>query len=733
MLDTRIARRPLAGPLALHGGPWPLVNAVLLAAIATAGVAAYFVVGRRSSPQGQVTTATVQRGSVLSTVSASGNVQPAKTLSLGFSSGGRLVAIYVEPGEHVRKGQALARLDDTDQAAAVRTARANLASARANLQSLLDPLTPATRRQNRVAVEQASAQIAAERTALGDTIANAAQDRRSLEKTVAEAKASLEQAQRVAATNEQSLRTAVGEAKGAWLEAKAAAGHDQASLQAAIDQAQAKLQRDQAQLQADQQQLASDQNDASTYTAQVSGYSSVSQSLQSQVDDDKDTVTSLQVQQIKCNKTTPPCNDSAKIQIKLTEAQAQEAADQSKLSDAQSSLSGAQSKLDAATNAVKSDQAAIVADQNTLATDQEAITNAQNALSSGRAKDAQSVNQAYRSYVNSKQSLKSGLATSAQSIQNAQKAVKDAVASLNAGVVKDRQSVHTARASVKSAQEALASTQASNAAKAAPATAGALASARAQIASAEAALENALAAERQTILRAPAAGTVATLNGEVGETIGAGGGSASAGGSSSSSSSSTSSAGSSSSAFLTLVDLNRPEVLADFSETDAAKIRAGQPATITVDALPGKEFAAHVVGVDTTQTVVNNVVTYGVTFVLDRPATQLKPGMTVSATVIVGRRDGVLHVPNAAVRTAGGQSYVTVVGANGAQRQQPVQTGLVGDDSTEILAGLHSGQRVVVATASAAATTGAGGGGGGVGGGRFGGGGGGAVFRFGGP
>ena len=384
MLDTRIARHPFARPLALPGGPWRLVNAMLLAAMATAGVAAYFLVGSRSSRQGEVTTATVQRGSVLSTVSATGNVQPAKTLSLGFSSSGKLVAIYVKPGEHVRKGQALARLDDTDQAAAVRTARASLASARANLQSLLHPLTPAARRENQVAVEQASAQIAAQRTALRDTIANAAQDRRSLEKAVAEAKASLEQEQKVAATHEQSRRSAVGEAKGAWLEEKAAAGRDQASLQAAIDQAQAKLQRDQAQLQADQQQLSSDQNDVSTYTAQVTSYSSASQSLQSQVDDDKDTVTSLQVQQIKCNKTTPPCGDSVRIQIKLTEAQAQEAADQSKLSDAQSSLSGAQSKLDAATNAVKSDQAAIVADQNTLATDEEAITNAQNALSSCR-------------------------------------------------------------------------------------------------------------------------------------------------------------------------------------------------------------------------------------------------------------------------------------------------------------------------------------------------------------
>ncbi len=72
--------------------------------------------------------------------------------------------------------------------------------------------------------------------------------------------------------------------------------------------------------------------------------------------------------------------------------------------------------------------------------------------------------------------------------------------------------------------------------------------------------------------------------------------------------------------------------------------------------------------------------------------------MTVSAAVIVAKRDGVLHVPNAAVHTTGGSSYVTVVDANGARPSRPVQTGLVGDDSTEIVGGLKAGQQIVVST-----------------------------------
>jgi macrolide-specific efflux system membrane fusion protein len=167
-------------------------------------------------------------------------------------------------------------------------------------------------------------------------------------------------------------------------------------------------------------------------------------------------------------------------------------------------------------------------------------------------------------------------------------------------------------------------------------------------------------------------------------------------------------------------------VTANFSETDAAKIKPGQAATITVDALPNKQLAAHVVGIDTTQTVVSNVVTYGVTLVLDRSVPQLKPGMTVTAAVIVAKRDGVLHVPNAAIHTAGGASTVTVVDTKGNQQQRSVTTGVVGDDATEIVSGLKAGEQVVVSSASSllTGTTGSNArSGGGLGGARGGGGG----------
>ena len=127
--------------------------------------------------------------------------------------------------------------------------------------------------------------------------------------------------------------------------------------------------------------------------------------------------------------------------------------------------------------------------------------------------------------------------------------------------------------------------------------------------------------------------------------------------------------------------------MAGFSEIDAAKIRPGQTATVTVDALPNEKFAAHVLSVDTLSTVTSNVVTYNVTFVLDNPSAKVKPGMSADVDVIIAQADNVLNLTSSAVRTTGGRSTVTVR-RNGEDVTVSVVTGLKGDSTTEIVSGL---------------------------------------------
>jgi multidrug efflux pump subunit AcrA (membrane-fusion protein) len=160
----------------------------------------------------------------------------------------------------------------------------------------------------------------------------------------------------------------------------------------------------------------------------------------------------------------------------------------------------------------------------------------------------------------------------------------------------------------------------------------------------------------------------------------------------------------------------------------------GEPATVTLPALPESNVTGTVTAVASTSTVVSNVVTYDVTIALDGPPSTVKVGMTADVSVVVQTAANVLELPSAAISTTGPLSTVTVL-ANGTKTVTRVTTGLVGDSTTQIDSGLKVGQVVVepVASVAAASTTGTGvtGGFGGFGGG-LGGGLGGGGFRGGG-
>jgi macrolide-specific efflux system membrane fusion protein len=232
-----------------------------------------------------------------------------------------------------------------------------------------------------------------------------------------------------------------------------------------------------------------------------------------------------------------------------------------------------------------------------------------------------------------------------------------------------------------------------------------------------------------TTLKAPAAGTLSAVNFTVGQTVGGGGNSPS----SSSSSSGNGSSANSSKAFATLLDLDHMVVKVGFPEADAGKVAAGQPVNLTIDSLPGERLSGSVESIDTVSTVVSNVVTYNAIISFDSVPSGVKPGMTANVSVIAASRDGVVSVPSAAISSSGGQSTVTVRGADGKDEVRTVVTGLKGDGTTEITSGLDAGEQVVMSVgvvssnASRNATTNQQNRTGTFGGGGFGGGGGGFV------
>ena len=386
--------------------------------------------------------------------------------------------------------------------------------------------------------------------------------------------------------------------------------------------------------------------------------------------------------------------------------------------EAQAGLATAQGRLQQTLNPLNAQEKAQLAVSDAAAA--QSVQSATVSLSDTKAQNAQNLSQAESAVTRAQQQLasdKAQLATDKQStaasaesavsqdedkISSDQTAVQTAVANVAATKLKNTQSLHSAQNQLAQAKMQQQTNAAGNAVKTAPPQPGDLAAARAAVLQAQIALAQARKALRETTLRAPISGVVATVDGSVGDAVSGGGGNGSSSSDSSSSSSSSASSSngsssSSSSSLITITGRNKLQVVAGFSEGDAASIKLGEPATATISALPGVTLGAKVIAIDSTATTVSNVVTYNVTFALTGGNAKLKPGMTADVEVITAERDNALHVPTSAVTGSGANARVTVL-RNGQQVSTPVVAGLQGDDATEITSGLQAGDTIVLPT-----------------------------------
>jgi len=102
---------------------------------------------------------------------------------------------------------------------------------------------------------------------------------------------------------------------------------------------------------------------------------------------------------------------------------------------------------------------------------------------------------------------------------------------------------------------------------------------------------------------------------------------------------------------LKMASLDTVQDSAMVAETDIGRVQPGLPVTITVDAFPNRSFDGIVLKIGPQAQVVQNVTTFPVFVNIPNPGHLLKPGMNTEVRIHTGRRDGVLAVPNAALRT----------------------------------------------------------------------------------
>jgi len=156
------------------------------------------------------------------------------------------------------------------------------------------------------------------------------------------------------------------------------------------------------------------------------------------------------------------------------------------------------------------------------------------------------------------------------------------------------------------------------------------------------------------------------------------------------------------------------------SEVDITKIKLGDKAVITFDAINGLSVAGQVTEIDTIGTVSQGVVSYNVQIAFDTQDSRVKPGMSTSVNVITDIKQNVLTVPNSAVKSKNKNYYVLIPSQKQnlnspsasqgfilaeAPIQKAVQIGLADDINTEITSGLAEGDQVVVRTISNTASS----------------------------
>lgn len=136
------------------------------------------------------------------------------------------------------------------------------------------------------------------------------------------------------------------------------------------------------------------------------------------------------------------------------------------------------------------------------------------------------------------------------------------------------------------------------------------------------------------------------------------------------------------------------------SEMDIFQVGEGENATVQIDALPGMNLPAQVTYISPTATIASGVVNYEVKVEiqpLEAVAQKwLREGLSVVVSLPEEGRDDVLLVPNSAITTQGGQTYVQVVSPNGTAEERIIGTGISSWQYTEVTSGLSEGEQVVV-------------------------------------
>ena len=190
----------------------------------------------------------------------------------------------------------------------------------------------------------------------------------------------------------------------------------------------------------------------------------------------------------------------------------------------------------------------------------------------------------------------------------------------------------------------------------------------------------------QGTLTAPIPGVLTQVNGVPGQSTGGG--------------STTGTTTTSSSVAFDILDDSELHIDVNVSESDAANIKVGQSAAVTLDSVPGQPLQGTVQRINPVATTTSNVTAFPVRIMLSPTNAPVRAGANATVQIVTNRLTNILTVPSRAVQTVNGQQAVTVL-FNNSTFLVPVRAGLTDGRNTEIISGLNEGDTVVLPTTGA--------------------------------
>jgi HlyD family secretion protein len=138
------------------------------------------------------------------------------------------------------------------------------------------------------------------------------------------------------------------------------------------------------------------------------------------------------------------------------------------------------------------------------------------------------------------------------------------------------------------------------------------------------------------------------------------------------------------------------EIVSKVPESDIGRIKAGQDATIRVDAFPDKRFKAIVKKISPRAIKNNNVTSFEVTLLLKNRPEDLRIGMTSDIYFQTGVTKISTLIPTVAIVTEKGTAGVLIIGNKNQPKFKKVELGTSSGSKTAIISGLQPGDKVFI-------------------------------------